>query len=345
MNRLVNTIGLVATLAVAALAVDSTLAAEIRLRSQAAPRGTILTLGDVADVVSADEGERSRLASTELGPVGSQQRVYRVREIQDLLQSRGVNLVECRFTGSSQIAVDSAFDVKSNQDAPLSQQAYKRAQRRLRDSIVERIRAQSGDVGPWDARFELTPELIRAAVNPSKSLSVEGGQKPWIGHQAFTVLVVDNAGTQRFPMAADVYGPAMVVAVSHSVAKGEVIRESDLISVRSDPSTVENGSVRDASEIVGKQAVKCIPDGKVVLQDDVQSQIMVRRGDVVTAFARSGGIVARTMVRARNDGSTGDLISVEGLKDKTAFQARVSGPREVEVFAKSASAERQANLR
>jgi flagella basal body P-ring formation protein FlgA len=78
-----------------------------------------------------------------------------------------------------------------------------------------------------------------------------------------------------------------------------------------------------------------VPAGKVLTADALRTALWVRRGEVVSVYARTAGIQIRTAARARDDGSQGDLVSVESLLDHSAFYARVSGMREVEVYARS----------
>jgi len=82
-------------------------AAELRLRSQCSPHGPVVTLGDVTDILTADEKQAGRLAAVELfpAPAATRQRILQVRELQDLLLMRGVNLAEHQFSGSSQVVV------------------------------------------------------------------------------------------------------------------------------------------------------------------------------------------------------------------------------------------------
>ncbi len=84
-----------------------TRAAELRLKPKCQISGAVVTLGDVADIFTTDQKQADTLAAVELfpTPAPSQQRFVRLREIQDLLFSHGVNLAEHRFSGSSQVAV------------------------------------------------------------------------------------------------------------------------------------------------------------------------------------------------------------------------------------------------
>lgn len=80
-------------------------AAEIVLRREAHSSRTVVTLADVAEIVTADESVAKRLAAFELGPspaTGRRGRL-RVREIQDALTRAGENLLEHRFTGASEV--------------------------------------------------------------------------------------------------------------------------------------------------------------------------------------------------------------------------------------------------
>ena len=94
-----------------------------------------------------------------------------------------------------------------------------------------------------------------------------------------------------------------------------------------------------SEEVVGKQTTKAIAEGKVLTPDVVQAPLLVRRGDVVTVYARTAGIRIHTTARAKDDGAMSDLVTVESLTDRKSFTARVCGPRETEVFAQAAAAE------
>ena len=72
----------------------------------------------------------------------------------------------------------------------------------------------------------------------------------------------------------------------------------------------------------------------------VRAPLLVRKREVVTVVARHGGVRVRTMARARDDGSLGDIVAVESLADRQSYFARVSGVRQVEIYAQSAQASR-----
>jgi flagellar basal body P-ring formation protein FlgA len=322
-----------------ALAWSSSRAAELRLRQQCSPHGSVVTLGDVAEIYASDTHQAEKLAAVDLfpAPPAAQQRVLRVREVQDLMTLRGINLAEHQFSGSSQVVLTSASEpVRADQSS--SPSALKRTHRRLQEAILQYLEAKTGSNEPRILQFEATATAARAAANPAQPISISGGTSPWTGMQHFEVSVNSSEGPQRCTLDVQVTVPTAVVAAVHSLSRSAVIRESDLALVHEAPSDGESSVFHAIEEVVGKQTTRAIPDGKIIAPDDLQAPLMVHKGDVVTVYAQSAGIRVRTTARARDDGALGDLVTMETMHDRKPYQARVSGVREAEVLAQAVPA-------
>ena len=120
-------------------------------------------------------------------------------------------------------------------------------------------------------------------------------------------------------------------------ARGAVIHQSDVEMAHA--AADGGGDFHAFADVVGKETTRAIAAGKPLTQDAVRPQVLVRRGEVVSVYARAAGIRIRTMARARDDGGDGELVAVETLTDRSTFFARVSGIREVEVYARAPRAE------
>jgi flagella basal body P-ring formation protein FlgA len=325
---------IVVLMIMSALACSASQAAELRLRQQCSPHGSVVTLGDIAEIYSADAQQAEKLAAIEIlpAPIAPQQRTLRVREVQDLLSMRGINLAEHRFSGSSQIMLTSVGE-PARADQPLTPSAVKRAHRRVCEAILQYLQTKSGSGETRYLQFETPTALARAAANPVQPISVSGGSPPWTGPQHFEVKIDSSEGLAPFSIDAQVAVPSAVVAAVHSLARGAVIRESDLVIVRDAPRDGESGFFHSIEEVAGKQTTRAIPDGKIIVPDDLQAPLLVHKGDVVTVYAQSAGIRVRTTARARDDGGLGDLVTMETMQDRKPYQARVCGMRETEVLA------------
>jgi len=313
-------------------------AAELRLRPQCTSSGAVVTLSDVAEIFTADRQQADTLAAVELfsAPSPSQQRFVRLREIQDLLILRGINLTEHRFSGSSQVAIHGGGEPpRTEAEPPLSAAVVHRAILRVQEAIVQYLQQQAGANQPWTVEVDLGPGQARAVSNSTRAISITGGASPWTGTQRFEVTVDAPVHPAQFTVDAQVgTAPAVVVAL-RSLGRGVVIRDTDVELQRGLPREASTDAFSSLEEVVGKETVRGIPADKVISRDALRAPLLVRRGEIVTVYACSAGIQVRTTARARDDGSLGDLVAVESVHDRSTYFARVDGVREVEVFAHS----------
>lgn len=86
--------------------------ADIELRRQANPFGSVVRLGDVAEVRTQDLAERDRLSSIPLMPTPSQgsTQYLRAQSVRDLLRANGENLDNLRFSGAISIKIGAATE-------------------------------------------------------------------------------------------------------------------------------------------------------------------------------------------------------------------------------------------
>jgi len=318
-------------------------AAEFRLRRQCHCRGPLVTLGDVAEIYTADGREAERLAAVELfpAPAAPRQRFVRLREIQDRLLLRGINLADHRFSGSSQVAVMGVGGETSGiqSEKPLSSSTARRAHRRVREAVLQYLQQHASAEGPWTVGLELDAAAARLAGAPGNRLAVSGGRPPWIGLQTFEVAADTPEGPARFLLQAEVTRPSAVVVAVRSLPRDALIRAGDVALDWTAAGTGPVEGFHSLDEVVGMQATRAIPAGKVIAPGSIRAPLLVRRGEVVTVRARSPGICVRTQARARDDGSLGELVAVESLLERKVYFARVEGVREVEVYARAHQAD------
>jgi flagella basal body P-ring formation protein FlgA len=320
---------------------DRGAAAEFRLRPQCTSGGAVVTLGDVAEIFAAEPQQVATLAAVELfpAPAASRQRFVRVRELQDLLMLRGLNLAEHSFSGASQVTVAGNEPARPEAEQPLTAAATRRANLRVHESIIRYLQQRAGGNQPWTVEIELNPAHARA-VAAARSLTIAGGTAPFSGLQRFEVTVEGVERASQFTIDCQVNLPPAVAVTVHSLGRGTVIRETDVELQRDLPHEQTADGISSLEDVVGKETTRAIPAGKLVTNDSLRTPLVIRRGEIVTVYAKSSGIRIRTIARAREDGSLGDLIAVESVQDRTSYFARVNGVREVEVFAHSVQAEK-----
>ena len=327
-------------LAAWSLAVAGGLAAELRLRPQCVVGGGLVKLGDLAQIVAADPRQAAGLAALELfpAPPAHEQRFIGVRELQDLLLLHGVNLAEHQFSGSSQVTVTAAAAVtapaRPQPAATMSVAAAQRADHRLCEAVVKYLQKTASDRQAWSVEVKLSETQARLLADPAWPINIAGGQAPWTGPQRFEVTVRTAKGEERFGLEAQVCVPTPLVTALRGLSRGSIIREAD---VELQPAATGAGAgFHSLAEVLGREVTRAVAAGKPLLPDDLRPPLAVHRGEVVTVYANAAGIRIRTTARARDEGGEGELVSVQSLLDHSTYYARVSGIREVEVFARVA---------
>lgn len=333
----------------------STGATEICFKPRCQLSGSVVRLGDVAEIVGADDATQQQLAGVELmpAPPPAMRRALRAAEVVDLLHLRGVTLVGYQLSGASQIVIEGSVPRSQPNAAPQPNQfAVRRATTRVRDAIAGHLETAAPDHEAWQVDVKLDGSQVDRLAQGRGALRVTGGAAPWVGRQVFAVDTATADGTGPLRVVADVrLLPAVVVAV-HSLPPGARIGSNDVQLKRTTTaSTGRSGGVtalRTLDQVVGRETTRAVTAGQAFDRTLLRRPLLVRRNDVVTVYARTPGIRVRTNARAREDGSQGDLIMVESLTDRRRYFARVTGPREVDVYAggvKSAAVSPQGKTR
>ncbi len=317
------------------------MAAELRLRGEAAVRTPVVTLGDLADVLSISPQETQRLTQLELfsAPPAGQQRYVRIRELQDLLLARGLNLTEHRFSGSNQVLVTT--ETAKPAPAPrerLTSAETKKAASLVQDALLRYLRRGANVREVWNTDFQLDDNQTRAVLK-SRDINVQGGTSPFTGPQRFQITLDLPEGPATISLNTQVSRPPMVVVAVRSLSRGTVVRQGDVQLVSAEVPTETPDAVRSLDEVLGREITRTIPEGRLVEAASLRRPLLVQRGDPVTVYARSSGIHVRTMARAKEEGSLGDVIALESMHNRSNFLARVTGFQEVDVFAHAIQAE------
>lgn len=309
--------------------------AELRLRGECTAAGALVRLDDVAEIVAADAAEAARLAELELfaAPVHPGQRFLTVRELEDLLLLRGLNLAQHRISGASQVLIRGRPDGR-NPGPALPASAARKARERVEQAIQQYLDQRTAQPTAWQLDFELAEHELRRLWPPVGRITVRGGRAPWTGPQVFEVEVDSPAGRETLRLQVDVQTAPAVVVTTRSLPPGTIIRPAD-VNLQSGlvPNNPEE-CFQSLEQVVGRETTRALPAGVVLQRQSVRAPLLVRRGEVVTVYSRAAGVRVRTTARARDEGPMGELVEVESLWSRERYFARVCGIQEVEVFAR-----------
>jgi flagella basal body P-ring formation protein FlgA len=376
MKLAANNLKTVAAVLIAVCVASQAMAAvDIKLRERVAPRGSVIRLGDVAEVVTADRQQARQLGALPLmpAPAPGTERYLRTREIQDMLSAQGVDVGTLRFAGAQQVVISPATGseafgsvVQASAETPITGRATPMTQHAailagapveqatpmpLTDARTGDIRTQitgiignylnakTGRVQPWKVECDLSDREFGKLDAASSTPVCTGGSEPWTGRQRFLISFATADGQVQLSIFAEISPPPVPAIVAiRPVGRGEVVKAADveLRTVDANSKSVGQRAAADSIEkLIGMEARVAIQTGDIVFTDSVQAPIVVKRGDVITVTSQSGGIRVRTSGRAMQDAARGELVQVESLGAREKYDARVVGPREATVYAMS----------
>ena len=137
----------------------------------------------------------------------------------------------------------------------------------------------------------------------------------------------ENNWSLYVPVNVDLFRP--IVTTIAPIAKGDELTRNEL-EMREMNISQLNGVYFSAMEAVtGMQAKRSIRADKVVLTNDLEPPLLIKKGEQVQMSARSGGLVVKITGVALMDGHKGQQISVRNNQSKRVVEARVSGPGQV----------------
>jgi flagella basal body P-ring formation protein FlgA len=352
------------------ITIGSVRAANIKLRERVVPKGSVVRLGDVAEITSADRQEARQLAAVPLmpAPAPDTDRFLRQGEITDMLAANGVELADIRFDGAEKVrvlaparpsaglAVEGAGsdDASENQHAAVLAGASVASAKKTKKPVLDeaRLKELQSEVGrmvdeylkskpsqPAIGKIEcnVTDRQLGQLAAATSTPVCAGGSEPWTGRQRLTLSFATPSGSVCVPVNAEVAeAAAPAVVATRAVARGNVITAADVEVRMIEPTGKMSGqrtAIDSVDSILGKEARQAIRAGDVMFTDLVQSPVLVKRGELITVASQSGGIRVRTSARAIQDGASGDLVQVESMPGKQRFDARVVGLREAAVLA------------
>jgi flagella basal body P-ring formation protein FlgA len=201
----------------------------------------------------------------------------------------------------------------------------------LKQAITDWIIAATGE-DEDDLRIVYQNELDQAwsLQQGIGRFEIEPQTSDTVGRMPFSVRrYAGEQLTDTEQIRVDVLVRRPVLVIARQVRRGQVLTDRDL---RPESRWLESldpmPAAADVNTAVGQQADRTMKPGHIVRADDLTPPQMVKRGQLLTVRAISGGLVIRTVARANESGHLNQLIEARNPKTRDVFHVRVTGPQE-----------------
>lgn len=117
-----------------------------------------------------------------------------------------------------------------------------------------------------------------------------------------------------------------VVVPAHTIARGDVVNESDLTYATVEGSALMAGVATRIDEVKDLQARRVLTAGQPVRTSDVRRPVVVNKGQTVTMIFSAPGVEVTAMGRAMSEGGVGDTVTVQNPASFRMISATVTAP-------------------
>ncbi|MBU0908311.1 MAG: flagellar basal body P-ring formation chaperone FlgA [Proteobacteria bacterium] len=145
------------------------------------------------------------------------------------------------------------------------------------------------------------------------------------------VLAVDGKECGNVKMYGNLHFWGTVLLASHSISRHTIISAEDIETDFRDISMLGDSLINTPGQAIGKQLYKSLRAGDIVFAHLLKNPPLVKRGDLVTIIAKSGGVEVSAPGEVKNAGAIGEIVRVKNLMSRRILQARVVDEGVVEV--------------
>jgi flagella basal body P-ring formation protein FlgA len=139
----------------------------------------------------------------------------------------------------------------------------------------------------------------------------------YVGTNYFFIVFKSNGRVlKKVKIEAETDMKVSIVYAARPIERGQTISENDIYLEEKDVSAVPQRVVFNPKEVIGKKAKRNIPASMMLRSNLVEYPSAVKKGDLVTILAQSGGLWISTKGEAVEDGIVGETIKVKNLRSK-----------------------------
>jgi len=333
--------------AVLMLLVGNAGAQGIRLWASATVVEPTITLADVADLDGLTRPQAETLSQVVIGqaPRPGGQCTIHFDELRQSLRGAGVSLATLRLSGAARCVVRRAaplgpIEPETPLSGPTTQPADGEASdaaarvgtlhAAVRDYVRQDLASVGGEVR---VRFSRPTRGLLGLAAPAYRFEVRRRSDRQCGLVSFEVDVIPNhpdGNRQRVELVAEVSVGKSVVVARRAINRGATIGSRDVTTTMRWFDRLEQIGLCDLAAAVGQQAGRFVPAGEMLRSRDVRPVPLVRRGELVTVYSRSGKMVIKTVARALGEATFGQPVEVRNESSGQQYVVQVTGPQTAE---------------
>ena len=158
--------------------------------------------------------------------------------------------------------------------------------------------------------FSFREDDIKARLSHSEELR---------GFSHISIIFFNETGVVKelkIPVKIRLFGKAWTA--SEAISRGDILRNDNIHFTSKELTDYSRSELPDKDELIGRNVKHTVHAGRILTEDDLQQEKIIRRGSRVTIVVESGAVRIRASGTALNDASTGEIVRVkrDGTRNK-----------------------------
>ncbi|MEW5724668.1 MAG: flagellar basal body P-ring formation chaperone FlgA [Thermodesulfobacteriota bacterium] len=292
----------------------------VTVKFQAEVRGDQVLLRDVAEISGPDSALRNDLADVYLtkAPRPGESTIISLAYLEHRLRASGLPLDLVDWRLPEQVTVTRRHQAVTEAWVRQVVEEYLGTAEPYKSSEWELIYLRTGtlpNLPEGELGYRLSPNR---ATDPTR-LSLD------------IYLTVDGRDEDRIKVSGRIDLKVEALVAARTLEKGHRLTPGDLRPAKLSLARLRSGAVADPEKAYGLTCRRPLTAGQPVLERDLYSEPVVKRGDLVTILAQAGPLKVTCTGQAQQDGAVGDQIKVVNTGSNKTVVARVLSPGTVEV--------------
>lgn len=285
--------------------------ATVRVKSETVVKNDKLTLGNIAEIFSADSTTAERMSAISLGYAPN------VGAVRELASERILMAISSAGFSSEDFTFESPAVVRIRRESQRIESNQIRVV--VEDAVLNPLKT----VGVNAQLIKLDiPASVYVPMGAVEVRAKSGMVKDLFSPFAVSIeVLVDGRVVKRISAMAQIEATMKVVVAARDIQPNERIKETDiLIETRKLEKAVTN-YFRDFSGLKGADTSKPIAKGEIVTNTSVVAGLVVKVGDKVRILYQSGKMQIAVAGEARASGRIGERIQIKNIQSGILLQA------------------------
>jgi flagella basal body P-ring formation protein FlgA len=143
---------------------------------------------------------------------------------------------------------------------------------------------------------------------------------------AYVAASAADTASERVRVTGRVHRILDLPVLTRPVAPGEAITARDIETIAMRGDRLSQTFVSDAADLIGKTPKRSIRPGEPVRPSDLQTPVVIRKGELVTIILQDASLFLTAQGKALEDGAQGQAIHVSNTRSGKMLDATVTGP-------------------